>query len=305
MSRKIRRGIEAGDPIDGIAQHDDSSKRWPIRLTLLLVGHVLLLAGASLLCAILPSYRWQAFGLAAVLPAQACLIGVWLGMGKSRTYLKGFVAFGSVIGLGLVLAANLSASSRGQFNLLWYLPVSTGFIAAPMTATAILLFVAQKRTRGSLQRCCGAQPSRVEAFQFGVRHLFLVTLAVAVLLGLGKGAPRLLADAEAVVGPVAGLGLVGTVWATVTLAVVWATLGKQRPRERVAAAMALAFFGGVVPPYYFGEDLQTVAFWGFALAALAMAIVMATSLLVARSAGYRFVIHDDLPTSSLEYPERL
>ncbi len=159
----------------------------PIQIRVLLAAHVLLLMGASWLCAMLPPASLLGFILSSVFPIQVCLIGVWLGM--------------------------------------------------------------------------------------------------------GKGAPRFFAGAEAVTGPAAGLLLLGTVWGTVTLTVVWATLGRQRPHERIVLAMVLAFFGGLIPPYYFGEHWRSHDLWWFALTTLAMSVVMAGSLLVVRSVGYRFVRH--------------
>ncbi len=269
-----------------------TEKRYlPIQIRVLLAAHVLLLMGASWLCAMLPPASLLGFILSSVFPIQVCLIGVWLGMSRTRVLRKSIVAVGGVICLGLVLALTVSASFGGQVSLLWYLPTSMGFASVPMIATALLLLVTRKWTTGALQYCPDRQSSRSEGLQFGTRHLLLLTLAVAVLLGLGKGAPRFFAGAEAVTGPAAGLLLFGTVWGTVTLTVVWATLGRQRPHERIVLAMVLAFFGGLIPPYYFGEDWRSHDLWWFALTTLAMSVVMTGSLLVVRSVGYRFVRH--------------
>jgi hypothetical protein len=261
---------------------------WPIQIRVLLAIHVLLLVGASWLCAMLPPTSWQSFIWSGVFPIQACLIGVWLGLSRTPVHKKVVVAVGSVIGLGLILAVTLRVSHEGEVFLI-LLPISMGFTSVPMIVTAMLLLVTRKRTRGSLLHCPDTYALRSEGLQFGTRHLFVLTLIVAALLGVGKGAPRFLAGAEAAVGPVATLLLLGAVWGTVTLTVVWATLGRQRPHERIALAMVLAFFGGLVPPYYFGEDWRSHVVWGFALTTLAMSVVMAGSLLVVRSVGYRFV----------------
>lgn len=122
-------------------------------------------------------------------------------------------------------------------------------------------------------------------FQFSLRHLFLFTVAVSLVL----------AGAE-LMKPFASAGVITRVLVCVVilmcfveavLAAFWASLGQGRVLLRIPIAVGLAALTGLIPAFYFRVDREIYAL-SVGTATLAQVITIA-SLLVVRSAGFRLV----------------
>jgi hypothetical protein len=262
------------------------SRNWPIQIQALLLAHVLLLLGSTWLCSNLHPTSWLASIAGSVFVAQACLIGVWLGVRRSSVLWRWGVA---AIGVGLIAAASGFAQRLGVSSLTVLITFSLALIAVFTTMTAILLLIARKSYHAVLISDWRAEQGQTEGFQFGVRHLLIVTFAVAMLLGLRGAASHLLRESEAVAGPILVMLFFGVALGVPCLVVLWATLGTKRPHERVVVAMVFVLLVAMLTPLYFGEDWQEQGFWRMALPIVPMFAVIIVSLLVVRSAGYRLV----------------
>ncbi len=221
--------------------------------------------------------------------AQACLIGVWMGMGRSGALRKCFVAGFGILLLGATVAFAQWSSFGGQANMLVFMPMCTVLMATLAVATAVFLIVARKWKNAALVSRWQSGQNQAEAFQFGVRHLLVVTFVVATLLGLRGAASQVLLDSGEVVRSILVLLFLGVALGIPSVAIVWATLGTKRPHERLVVAMALALLVATLLPIYMGEDWRGQDFWKSALTMLVMFAVIIISLLMTRSAGYRLV----------------
>jgi hypothetical protein len=134
----------------------------------------------------------------------------------------------------------------------------------------------------------------VEGLQFTIRHLLMATAVVAIVLGIGQGV-RAFADGQGEEGffMAARLDLFVAILSpcliVVDLVTLWAALGIGRPTSRLAVVVPMAFVLGTIPMYYLGEKgWSSLIIWS-AIMGL-QAIIIAASLLVVRSCGWRLVL---------------
>ena len=137
-----------------------------------------------------------------------------------------------------------------------------------------------------LVRLSNGSPS--EAFQFTIRHLFVATTAVAVVLAIGRA---IRTDSIGVWQTTLVVATFTPSMIMVQLATLWAALGIGRPALRLAAVLPTAFVVGLIPPFYTLEPVRSNlgSFVGTSVAFGLQATILAASLLVFRSCGWRLV----------------
>ena len=225
-------------------------------------------------------------GLLAIIFADTGLIGLWGGLSSARLAWRLPVIFSAILYLWVILSDTFdvwAVLSLDTFDL-----TSLEFLVIALSNVAIVMVLVGLRY-SPLRLRLAHFPNESHSplgFQFSIRSLLLVTATVAVVLGIGRGADaikHIYPDAHfAVIFP---LGII-----SVTLAVLWATLGKGRLLHRLMVVLPAAFVVGTIPTFYetsFEANWRELIVWpsvfGF------QAIITAASLLVVRSCGWRLV----------------
>jgi len=261
----------------------------PVRLHLLLAMHIVVVLLLTWTASASPDGP-QAIITMAVFVAQSCLMGVWLVLGQaSRLYRGTFVSMG-VIGLATLLAFVVWYANGRRSPLASVLPVALSLVAVPAFGTAGSL-LAVHRQKGALLVIKAHDRAPVsEGLQFSVRHLLLLMSVVAILLGVGRVARSYFGGTVAPFRAVILVGLISLCWIAPTLAIVSAAFAIRRPRERMIVALVLSFFAGLLFSYCQGVPwgLWRVL-WRVPTAFVTAAMIVACSLLVVRSLGYRLI----------------
>jgi len=274
--------IQSDESVHGI-------RSWPIRLHLLLAMHFVVTLLATWTASASPDEP-QAIIAMAVLEAQSCLLAVWLALGRASLLCRSTLVFMGVICLAALLAfAVWYANGRGS-PFANFLPVSLSLVAVPTLGTAGSLLVMRQQKAG-LQLIAAHDRAPVsEGLQFNVRHLLLLMTFVAILLGVGRVARSYLGGTVVPFRTVILVGLISLCWIAATLAIVWAAFGVRRPHERMAVAIVLSLFAGLLFPFFQGVPwgLWRVL-WRAPAGAVTVAMIIACSLLVVRSLGYRLI----------------
>jgi hypothetical protein len=283
-------------------EHSTQGKRgWPIQVPVLLAAHVLLLLAATWFRSNSSPNSIADNAAISVFPAQACLIGIWLGARRSTVLWRWAVAAAGIGLVGMALAhAQWSALSGLPGRLSFYTVKFLGLVAVLTTLTAVLVLGARKWYNAVLVSNWRNEHGPAEGFRFGVRHLLIVTFVVAMLLGLRGAASHSLRESEEAVGPFLYMLFFGVAWGAPCLVVLWATLGPKRLHERLAVALVCVFLVAMLTPPYDGVDWRHQDFWKFALVVVAMFAIVIVSLLIVRSARYRLVQdlkHDSEPAT--------
>jgi hypothetical protein len=203
--------------------------------------------------------------------SQMGLIGLWAGLGGSPLWLR---STGSLVGLfylWLILC----------FAVGFFLWENAILVAASTMTVAVLLFCV--RWRGwTVRHPSSLPPSRIE-FQFSIRHLMLLTLAVAIILAIGRWVGvksfRFSLDLWT------AILLFSVTIAFLTLVSIWGTLGEPRWLVRGGVTLAAGLAIGFGIDRFFGETRP----WFYTIAILILTISLTVSLLVVRSCGYRLV----------------
>jgi hypothetical protein len=206
--------------------------------------------------------------LLAVVFCQTSMVGMWAGLANFNAYgrLLG-LAVGCVV-LWAILGWGIGDPGPEVFVLV---AVAAGVVA--LAAWLVRLFKARLGLAGE-------QAAR-EGLQFTIRHLLLLTFAIACLLTVG----RVLAPFVRGVDMMASLVVLGLCFAAVALAAMWAMLGLGRPLLRLVPVIGVAGASGYIG--YIALDEGDGLFW-ITLPVLQAALLLA-SLAVIRKCGYRLL----------------
>ncbi len=283
-----------------IAAPPDESARviihlWPVRLRVLLITHfglAVLATGASM--------AWQdksfvGILFVSVLVGQSCLLGAWLALGNTSLWARTVIVFLGASCLEAQFALVLWCENGGRSG--WttmILPTALMFIAGPVFATAGPLLIARLQ-KARLQLITAQDPAAVsEGLQFSVRDLLLLMTLVAILLKTGQVVRGYRGGAAETAYTMIIMGLLSLCLTAPALAMVWATLGQQRPQRRMAIAMVLSLFSGLTASYFteVSWEWDSEALWEILAAVIMVATLVGSSLLVIRSLGCRLVRAD-------------
>ncbi len=224
---------------------------------------------------------------------QTCLIGIWLGLGTNTGQCR---VAGTLVGIAYLVTIGVYHTwsiNSGRVSLGEVLPVILAMFTLPTLGTAAVLLVVRGWKAHLVAHGSELPAAAVEGLQFSIRHLFLLTTAVAVLLVMARGVVLLMTNDTAWLRMPIMIGMLTLCFIAITLAAVWAALGVGRPTERIIVVMLLAFFTGALFAYV--ESYGTINMtrwqqaWRLPTMTILTAVVVTASLLVVRSNGYRLV----------------
>jgi len=235
-------------------------------------------------------------GLYALVFAQAGLLGIWGALGTTQPLWR----LPAVIATTGYLSA-LAITAEAMWQVRYAAVELTLFVAFP-TAVVFLLLSILCYSRYKLHFARPSLPNSMGG-QVTIRQLLLATAAVAVVLAIGrevrKVSPGDWIETECMIVTHVTLCLIA-----VDFAVSWGTLGTRRPMPRLAIILPGAFLVGVIPTYFLETllslDWKDHVTWSCIMGF--QATIMAASLLVIRSCGWRLVRGDRNEAETLPTP---
>ncbi len=252
-----------------------------VRLGLLIGVHLLLGVSMAAVALTKPGFGWPGWihiWFLALISSEMLLLGLWLGLAETQRRFKLF-AFG--VGIGWMTGVSLSAvSNRDGEKILQIL----GFVTPPVLVVA------------GASVCCRQWLARIrrgdtwpvrpmsEELQFTLRSIIALTVAVSLLLAVGRIVRAIdegRGDAPMAVFVFSLMGFLSGAM------LVWACLGLGRVAVRVPAALTGMAAVGLIFPYYLGGQLRQFIEWP--MLTLLISAFVVTSLLVVRGCGYRLV----------------
>jgi hypothetical protein len=229
---------------------------------------------------------WLAVGFFGLVIAQGLLVSIWAGL---TSVPKAARCAGACLTVAYLWALVLTAAKAWQRadREEW---VVIAIVIAASLLSVIGAFLVVRRWGPTIVVCnVGKLTSGHRPFQFNMRHLFIPSLVVAVVLAIGRAVREIDQSFErrwfflTVMCAVMGVCLVQMV-----LAATWAGLGSARVVPRTTVALLLSLIVGFIPSYYFRAPTLREYLLFPTMFGVAQAITI-VSLLVARTAGYRIV----------------
>ena len=238
---------------------------------------------------------------------QTSLLGMWCGLGRSRWILR---LIGLSVGTGylaIVFGAGIDELSEETVFVV---------VVAVLLVAAVTWIV--RWLKGAMQQIHDSAPDAREGLQFTIRHLLVLTFAVACLMGIGKAlAPRISGmDQIRTVGKISGgvspwrklpacvsglaswkltplilptalsmMSVIAVCFVCVALAAIWAMLGLGHVALRSILLFVIAMIMGWILAHVIERSFH---FFWIATTTLQATYLMA-SLFVIRSCGYRFL----------------
>jgi len=200
--------------------------------------------------------------------AQSCLLGIWAGLGGGAWWLR-------LVGLAVGSSCLAVGVGLGIDNLDWV----TFFIFTftPVTVTVALAIFRCFRFR----ICFPADECNARTeFQFGIRHLLILTVVVAVVFAVGRHVKLSLSDVQMLPRVI----IIAFAQIPVGVLSPWTMLRGRLVVVRVVCLLVIAAAAG------WGLDRivhDGSAFW--VILSLAEAVLLIASLLVVRLCGYRLM----------------
>ena len=257
----------------------------------LLIGAHLLLGLITLIVALLyPDLKvslWASTAYLGLICSHVLLLGLWLGLAAARWWIK---LAGLVAALTWLECLELAPAPPQPTDVILGLVAVVGIPMLVVAGSAALC----RRFFATIERRNQWKPRPIsEEAQFTLRTLVGLTVAVAVILALGRvvqwvvqwigpGASNLQIDDMLVIAPIFGL--------TALLAagmLTWAALGHGQILVRVPTMLIGMTLLGLLPPFYMGG--AAIQYYGWPALMATVAVCTAASLLVIRSCGYRLV----------------
>ena len=246
------------------------------RATILALGVCHLCGGvaAAILSADQPAFSSAI--LVALIFCQTSLLGAWCGLGPTYWLFRLIGLAGGAAYLAIELGLGIG-ELEGEIILL--VVVATGVVAGVTWVFRLLNVV--------ISRLDSNEEDAREGLQFSIRHLLLLTLAVACLLTVG----RLLAPVLIGIEMLADVIVLALCYSAVSLTSLWAILGLGHPGLRVF----VVFFIAVGAGYFAGYTVDNeIVFW--VSTTVLQAVLLLLSLTVVRQTGYRVLIQNPRKT---------
>lgn len=228
--------------------------------------------------------------------ADAGLLGLWAALGNAPRQTR----------LSATPAALLffwAAFVFVQEHVTAYDIVGFAFlISLPCLIIFLVLSVFRRGSRQLALRLA-SDVTAGEGFQFSLSGLLAATALVAIALSVGR-VTRVMGDGGTWLRVWAVLVIAAPSFVIVELATFWATLGLARPSLRLLVVIPLGFIVGFASAFGFAPhvDWQSSLLWS-GLTGMT-AVVIAVSLLIVRSAGWRLCSaanHHHEPTTSVQH----
>jgi hypothetical protein len=215
----------------------------------------------------------------AFLLAEAALLGLWSGLGRCPWPIR----VCTVVPILLVLWGTALAEQGG---LTARDAVALGLLIGLRCAAGSLVVSALQfgMARLSLRRVSDV-PSR-KGFQFSLSQILIAMAVVAVALTVGK-VTRDMGGAGTWMRILAMLLVITPCNALIDLATLWGALGTGHPLLRLSAVVPLAFAVGLASAFGITSHVDWQQFLLWSRLTGTTAIIIAATLLVVRSAGWR------------------
>ena len=249
-----------------------------LKIGLLVAGHFIgQLAFASSIYYDGPHSLAPIIGLFALVLAEAGLLGIWAALGTNQPAWRLLVVLAATAYLCALISAALKVDNLDKLVSAFLV------VELPTTAIFLVLIGLQHRLR------FGQLASASEGFQFSIRQLLVATGIAAGLLALGRGLGHLPTNWHITVF----FATVVPYVVAVELATLWGALGVGRPLPRLLVVLPMAFVVGTMPPFFLDNphpDRTDFIAWSSFMGL--QATILAASLLVVRSCGWRLVRGD-------------
>ncbi len=204
---------------------------------------------------------------------QASLLGIWAALGRTVFLMRLGVTLVGICGLSVTLCFGI-----GEMESEWFV------LVASVTFFVMTVLGIPQWFRVRAMHIDDSRKTTVSEIQFSIRHLLIVTLLVACLLGIG----RYLGPTIPSLDVFAFGAALATCFATTATLAVWAMLGISQLPLRVSVAFAATIL--TAGTAYFAMEASHIdpgTIW-FAIVILYGAMLLA-SLWVVRLAGYRLL----------------
>ena len=232
----------------------------------------------------------------AVFFAEACLLGIWAGLGrlsKARRFIGvglGLTCLGGLTALGLQRSLDRRigiAADDLVFLWVWLLMLALALVAiAALMAASLALFKWNFRL---VQYAAGASGlPKADPLQFSILQLMMLVMVVAVLVKIGPFAQAHLNDYDSYIASMAAVVVGGLCFGGVGILAMLAVLAAERPLIWSMVAVALSTVIGLVPSYYFPDFLSADVAATSSTTALE-AVLIVGALAVVRRCGYRLL----------------
>ena len=204
--------------------------------------------------------------------SQTSLLGFVVGLANLPIWARLIALVVGAIYLCILFFTNFGAPYEAELLVLVLLPI----VGTAIMSLAIRAWLARLVDTTKLGR-----PVVAEGLQFSIRHLLILTLIVACLMGLG----RLLFPWFENLYLIGDFVAYSVCFIAVGISSLWAMLGISHVVGRIAVVLALAVASAFIPAFVVGRG--DFAFW--AVMMLAESIFVLASLFVARWLGYRLI----------------
>ncbi len=245
-----------------------------------------------------PRPEWEALVKMSAWGGQIGLLGIWVGFGRGRWFLRLPVAVVPVIIPTFLEIITTAARPLLHFFDLEFLAVLAMGAIIAIISVAVPLWVVRMRYRRLVLFATEVPPAGSQ-LQFSISHMLVGMLVLSVLLASAHlfrplGTVRgMVLSSPASVSAVAHIAIPGVLMIAFliapTLLAVWVCLGTGKPMSRLVVALFAVLTIGNLFAYYFDGGAAEYALWS-AMTMLEF-MVIAGSLLVFRSVGYRLVPH--------------
>lgn len=231
------------------------------------------------------------WSLSSIPLGQVMLLAIWAGLGASTTARRwmGTLAGVAYLATWPSLAPVFSHYTEGAFATVFVRCIAV-YATLALLLTGMFLLV--RRQLAELVRADDPELLPQHRLQFSILHVLIVTSVFAIILGLARTSTR--ADVAGTWSSAVAYTMMIVVYGTNLVMTAWAALSPGRPHWRLAVAFAVAIVLGMIISYTALYRLPTPEsqLWLFCMQTICFAIpplIVAASLLVVRSTGYRLV----------------
>jgi hypothetical protein len=256
------------------------------RIGLLVGTHLLVGLVCAFIAVCYPALQllmWASVAYLGLVGTETLLLGMWVGLAAVRWWVK---LAGLVAGLAWIECLALAPLPRPRLtgddlNDLLFL---TGAVGVPVLVVGVSCALFRWCfVRGEWRPHWSPRPVSAE-MQFTLRSMITLTVAIALLLALGRIVQWIAPMYEV---PTLFLFMFPLLALMASGMLVWAALGQGQAIVRVPMVLVGITLLGLLPPYYMGGPPFRFLVWP-ALTSL-VAVCTVGSLLVIRSCGFRLV----------------
>ncbi|HWB11460.1 MAG TPA: SOS response-associated peptidase [Pirellulales bacterium] len=285
----LTRGIR---PILTVKATHGTCWRMDIRIKALIGAHAVVFVIAAIAVFGLSGATPALLLFMALASADAALLGLWGAFGTARWQNR---FYGVSAALLFLSAAFLFEQQQVTARDVVVLGV---FISLPCIVIVLVLMALRRGPRQLALRRAEDAPAR-EGFQFSLYGLLVAVTGVAIALSVGR-VTRIMEEAGTWFEVLALALILPPSFVLVALATFWAALGISRPLPRLLLVIPLAMLLGFASYFGLDSDIDWSQVFLWSCLTGTTATIIASSLLVVRSAGWRLCSAADEPQTAPE-----